>query len=468
MKLFVNKILNQDLGGKLSKTLALIFTTTLVLSLSSCEKSRFFNDRSKNKPVITVDEPSNPAPVDETPVVTPTNVKIYPGAEGFGTNTRAAYGGGVVPKILTVTNLNASGPGSFADAVNQTYPRIIVFEVSGVITMPDFLDINYPYVSIYGQTAPYPGITIRGYGLAVQTHDVLVQGIKVRPGNITGRTPDGISLGPYNGKPVYNVVIDHCSVSWALDENVGINSCGEGITISNCLISEGLNPNGHGFGLLAMDVKQVSVIKNLFVHCTDRTPLINGATQQAFVANNAIYNSDTHSIYFGEPEGGTTPINGAAIANYYIPGAKNRNDYIISLHSQLLSSSKIFLEDNRTYGKSATDAWSTSLVHNPANLPVKTLTMPFTAPDYKRLTAADALTYTLANAGAFPRNRDAIDARVVEEVKNRTGKRIIDPSEVGGWVFESRTHKLTLPADPHGDENKDGYTNMEEFVFKLL
>lgn len=200
---------------------------------------------------------------------------MFPGAEGFGSSSRGAYAGDTLPIIIKVTNLRDGGPGSLRAAIYKKVPRIIVFEVSGVIELKQTLRVYSPYVFIAGQTAPYPGITLKNYSLGISTHDVLVQGLKIRPGIASGEQIDGINIADDSTK-LYNIVIDHCSISWATDENIGILNGGRGITISNCIISEGLTYMNHSCGLLAMNTGQISIIKNLFVHNADRNPLVRG------------------------------------------------------------------------------------------------------------------------------------------------------------------------------------------------
>ena len=167
---------------------------------------------------------------------------VLPGVTGFGLDSRAGQGG----KVIRVTNLDAAGPGSLRAALDADGPRIVVFEVGGVIDLNlKSLSIKKPYLTLAGQTAPSPGITtIRG-AIYISTHDVLIQHLRVRPGDAgrpkrSGWEPDGIST---SGGNAYNIVIDHCSISWAVDENLsasGPRTAGPGatshrITFSNCI-----------------------------------------------------------------------------------------------------------------------------------------------------------------------------------------------------------------------------------------
>ena len=138
-------------------------------------------------------------------------VPVLPGAIGHGISTPAGRGGAVI----RVTNLEATGTGSLKACVDASGPRVCVFEVSGTITLPDDLTIRNRYLTIAGQTAPSPGITLRGAGLLVKASDVLVQHIRVRPGDATSGEPpsnrDGLKIEAPETAPIANIVIDHCT-----------------------------------------------------------------------------------------------------------------------------------------------------------------------------------------------------------------------------------------------------------------
>ena len=220
----------------------------------------------------------------------------FPGAEGFGATTPGGRGG----KIIKVTNLNDSGPGSLRQALQYDAPAIIIFTTGGIINLRTKLYITSPFVTIAGQTAPGDGICIRGNGIAIQTHDVVLRYLKVRPGEIDFGPKnkwdniDAISLGSASSK-VYNVVLDHCSLSWAVDEVIGMWHDVRNVTVQHCTISEALHtsrhPKGyHGMGLLAGEkTANVSLHHNLFAHNNDRNPLLYTQGVVDF-RNNVIYN----------------------------------------------------------------------------------------------------------------------------------------------------------------------------------
>jgi hypothetical protein len=173
---------------------------------------------------------------------------------GFGADTPAGRGG----RVLRVTTLNASGPGSLREALETKGPRIVVFEVGGVVDLQGGnLTVTEPFLTVAGQTAPPPGITVVRGGLRIMTHDVLMQHIRVRPGDAgrpkrSGWEPEVTT----SGAQAYNIVIDHCSLSWAVDENLSVSGprhdgpagTSRRITLSNNIIAEGLRDSSHAKG----------------------------------------------------------------------------------------------------------------------------------------------------------------------------------------------------------------------------
>jgi len=240
---------------------------------------------------------------------------VFPGAEGFGTTTSAGRGG----SVYKVTNLKASGPGSLRFCIEASGPRVCVFEVSGTIDISGLgawgLMIKKPYITIAGQTAPSPGITLRGATFVIETHDVLIQHLRFRPGDSEG---SGCDSGPdncdaiaivdlRNEEDVYNVVIDHCSLSWAIDEVLSLWYPGvHDVTVRNSIMSEVLHkshhPKGpHGYGpIIGPNIKNVSMIGNLMAHCAQRNPFLREGTEVVMV-NNVIYNYNiaTHGRAYG-------------------------------------------------------------------------------------------------------------------------------------------------------------------------
>lgn len=223
---------------------------------------------------------------------------VIPGAAGFGINTPAGRGG----EVVRVTNLADSGSGSLRNCVEKTGPRVCVFEVSGVIRLSSNLIVRSPNLTIAGQTAPNPGIMLRGAALEIRASDVLVQHVAVRAGDggsTDADTRDTLKINGYSSL-VQNVVIDHCSFSWSIDEVAEIFFDFDNIALLNNIFSEPLHDSihskgAHGYGALVGSTNsRVSFVGNLFAHAYDRNPRA-GATDFVFV-NNVIYNAESRGM----------------------------------------------------------------------------------------------------------------------------------------------------------------------------
>jgi hypothetical protein len=223
----------------------------------------------------------------------------FPGAEGGGAEARGGRGG----RIIEVTNLNDSGPGSLRAAIDANGPRIVVFRVSGVIEVRNTLDISNPYITIAGQTAPGKGILISGVKidqspLYIGTHEVIIRYLKVAAGyggSNADQAGDSVSLG--EGGDVYNIVIDHSSLNWGNDENVALwadKGTARNVTFSNNIVGEALNYANHSTGLIVGsntmcdEMTDVDIIRNLFIHNGNRNPYFKVARGR--IVNNLVYN----------------------------------------------------------------------------------------------------------------------------------------------------------------------------------
>ena len=398
---------------------------------------------------------------------------VFPGAVGFGTETIAGRGG----QVIRVTNLNASGPGSLKAAIDTSGPRVVVFEVSGTIQVDSKLTISNPYITIAGQTAPSPGITLRGATLCVRTHDVLIQHIRIRVGNQGGcwyKTRDGIDMG---GPNVHNLVIDHCSVSWATDENISVwpgSKQGYDITISNCIISEGIpdpdRPGTIGLGMLiGSNADRVSVIGDLFVHNKNRNPAT--VAKGTAVINNLIYNSGWFGVRAEDLNDGNA-FEVSIVGNVVIPGLNSGSyvNYAVSLRNEWAhagSGSHVYVSDNECVNRTS-DPWSAVDDREGHKDKVKVDSPPLWPTGLIAKPSSEVKASVLANAGARPADRDSVDLRVVKDVRQGTGRFINSQNDVGGWPKLAKNRRaLTLPNNPNGDDDRDGYTNLEEWLYTL-
>jgi pectate lyase len=438
-------------------------------------------------------------------------VPAFPGAEGHGSITRGGRGG----KVIAVTNLKDSGPGSFRNAVETEGPRIVVFRVSGAITMESPLRIKSPYITIAGQTAPGDGITIRKHPLQIDADEVVIRYIRVRLGDEAGVDADAIS-----SRYRKNIILDHVSASWSIDETVSIYHC-ENVTVQWCLISESLYGShhvkgAHGFGGI-WGSNYGTYHHNLLAHHSSRNPRFASGCGYTDYRNNVVFNWGHNSAYGGEkqqvgnPKFAFSVVN--MVANYYKPGPATQAGELMhrivnpSARNSAVDYGKWYVADNVVYGNKAVTAnnWNGGVQpqHGSSDILVLKLLEPWPSMPINQQAAEEAYLAVLADAGVALPKRDTVDARIVEEVRGgyatyegaaykkdrvSAGSKksgIIDSqTDVGGWP---ELKSLPAPRDSDGDgmpdawEEKfgldphdaadaaldtdgDGYTNVEEFL----
>ncbi len=424
------------------------------------------------------------------PLATALSQPVIPGGVGFGLGTPAGRGG----EIIRVTNLNSRGPGSLAACVQASGPRICVFEVSGTIRLSSNLSIEHPYLTIAGQTAPAPGIMIRGAGVAIRASDVLIQHIAIRPGDDPKgprlRSRDALKILGTDG-PTRNVVIDHCSLSWAIDEIVEVwGSQWNDVTFSNNIFSEPLRnapdeagkPQGYG-ALVDATSGRIAFIGNLFAHAHNRNP--RSAAQDFVFVNNVVYNAGVTQLNLFN--GGGLRTRNSIVGNVFIKGRDTEAPKPIlingmgvnGIRTSILGGTLVYLDDNAAEEATA-DPWS--IVRNDSDVSLSSLRASAAPAWPSELTAAatrgdKVLESVLHNAGSRPDERNAVDARVVADVRNGTGS-IINcvtkdgsrrcAKNAGGWPqLATNKRRLTIPENPQGDDDGDGYTNVEEWLHEL-
>lgn len=373
-----------------------------------------------------------------------------PDTRRFGAATRAGSGG----KIIRVTNVNADGPGSLAAAIAEKGPRIVVFEVGGVIDLNGrTLGVTEPFLTIAGQTAPSPGITIIKGGINIGAHDVLIKHIRVRPGDAgkpknSGWEPDGITT---SGGDAYNVVIDHCSLTWAVDENLSASGprpdprqTSHCITFSNNLIAEALSRSTHAKGehskgtLIHDNCRDIAIVGNIYTHNVDRNPRFKAGVT-GVVVNNLIYNPGRVVMHFAiaasEWEGLPKPPNtrAAVVGNVLIAGPSTRVSALVSGDS-----SSVHIHDNVIRPANAADLTRGTITR---------LTKPPVWPEgLKAVPAESVFPKILSTAGARPADRDPIDARIIDDIRAGRGKIIDSQEEVGGYPkYPTTERRLSIP-----------------------
>jgi hypothetical protein len=382
-----------------------------------------------------------------------TVARAFPGAEGWAAQTPGGRGG----RILRVTNLNPNGPGSFRAALEARGPRIVVFEVAGVIDMGlASWTIDQPFLTIAGQTAPSPGITLIRGGIDIRTHDVIVRHIRIRTG-VAGQAPrSGWEADALSTVGAYNVIVDHCTLTWALDENLSASGprftgstpadwrrgTSHDITFSYNVLAEGIanasHPKGeHSKGSLIHDnATGILIWRNLYAHNYERSPLLKGGVHAAIV-NNFIFNPGAQAIHYNlmDLEWGDHPHQLgelSAVGNVLRGGFSTRAD-IAFLTIGGVGDLRYHGRDNLAvdrqgrpvpmFGRYTTSPARIIQVQRPVIWPAGLPVLP----------ASQVETHVLRHAGARPWDRDPHDTRVIFDVVEGRGEIIDNETQVGGY-----------------------------------
>jgi hypothetical protein len=430
----------------------------------------------------------------------------FPGAEGYGRFARGGRGG----RVIEVTNLNDSGPGSLRAAVEAEGPRTVVFSVGGLITLESKLIIRNPYLTIAGQTAPGKGICIRKYNMGVAgSHDIIIRYVRVRPGNIAGVTLDGMGLAGTD-----HAIIDHCSISWTQDESFSSRGA-KNITFQRNLISEALNIAGHkkyekgkqhGYAAsIGGDVG--SFHHNLLAHCAGRNWSLAGGLDKATrhtgrldIRNNVVYNWGHRTT-----DGGVMELN--YVNNYYKPGPASEVFHVLMPERHLVHAfgpQDYYVEGNIMEGHYGADE-PLKGVRGQRNEPIEDFIVdkPFFEPFVETQSAQEAYDDVLADVGCNLPMLDDHDQRVIEETRagNAAFKGSISgipglpdkQDDVGGWekypeakrdadwdsdhdglpsAWET-AHDLNPNsadgdfAEANADADGNGFTNLEDYLNSL-
>jgi hypothetical protein len=431
------------------------------------------------------------------------SIPAFPGAEGGGKYSFGGRGG----KVIVVTNLNDDGPGSLRWACEQGGARIVVFNVSGIIRISTPIIVRAPYITIEGQTAPGDGICIAGESFWLNTHDVIIRYMRFRRGETwVGRRDDAIG-----GNPVGNIMIDHVSASWGLDENMSMYrhmyndstpmKNGElklgtvNITIQNSIFSESLDTWNHAFGS-TLGGENCAFIRNLWADNAGRNPSIgwNGIFN---FANNVIFNWVHRST-----DGGDYTAMYNIINNYYKPGPATPNQSHPIAHRILKPESgrsklghlvfgRAYVSGNVVEGNETVtkDNWNGGV--QVEELPdagkykdrMKWNT-PLPMPEITIIPTLQAKEFVLANAGATLPVRDAVDKRIVAQVIS--GKILVSDKVVPPTTqFKHRrlpldSYKIGIITDisqvggypeyvgtPYKDSDNDGMPDAYELKHRL-
>lgn len=378
----------------------------------------------------------------------------FPGALGWAAQTPGGRGG----RIIRVTNLNSEGPGSLREAIEADGPRIVVFEVGGVIDLDrKTLKITNPFITIAGQTAPSPGITLIRGGMDIGGHDVIVQHIRIRPGSAGAEWMSGWDEDSISTQAAYNVIVDHCSLEWGTDENLSASGprftgstpeewrrgTSHNITFSNNIIAESLAYSTHSKGehskgsLIHDNVTGLLIVNNLYAHNYERSPLFKGGVHGVIV-NNLIYNPGPRAIHYNlAPEewldhpyevGKMT-----AIGNVLRAGPSTPTDRLAFLMIGGAGDLEYYGRDNiavdqvgeplRMFGRYTTTS---------ARI-IETRRPPVWWEGLTPVPAVQVQVSVLSQSGARPWDRDQRDVLLIAEVAEGRGEIIDHEREVGGY-----------------------------------
>ncbi len=361
------------------------------------------------------------------------DIPAFPGAEGGGAYSFGGRGG----RVLVVTSLADRGPGTLREACERGGARVIVFNVAGIIRLGSPIMLRAPYVTIAGQTAPGDGVCVAGESFWVDTHDVVIRHMRFRRGETNvGRRDDALG-----GNAVGNIVIDHCSASWGLDENISMYrhmyDPGDGstprklptvnITFQNCISSEALDTYNHSFGS-TIGGENCAFIRSLWANNTGRNPSI-GMTGQFNFVNNVVYNWRHRSVDGGDRRSRYNIIN-----NYFKPGPVTPTDEPVGhrilkpesggrdlvfgkayVHGNVVEGNDEVTRDNWAGGVQIEDLPDAGQYRDALRVDE-----PFPLPPVNVMPAREAFAFVLNNAGATLPRRDVVDCRIIEQI--RTGK----------------------------------------------
>lgn len=393
----------------------------------------------------------------------------FPGAEGFGSDTRGAYelyettaDPDDLPTVYIVDSLSNSGTGTLREAAEASGPRIVVFEVGGIIDLDENIIITDPYVTIAGQTAPGDGIVLRGASLRVEgssssvgTHDVIIRGIRVRPTDIGSIGTDdedtrhAVVIGNKNANTTWpattDVIVDHCSFSWSTDEMFTLWSGAEDVTISNNIFYKPSDSSNHNYAVMfGPGSESISYHHNIISHSLQRNPVAGGGQDATTdlpgativeVINNVNYNCKAwghFAVNRNQYYGSAQPQEIVYRDNYVKAGADSSATHNVEAKSAaqagdnnyVETNSELFFDGNLTPARTSQsdDEWDICGAAT-CDTTLKVTSSPFTASGITITEASanfdnlvmddDGMDGDIPRMGAYP--RDIVDEIAIEE-----------------------------------------------------
>jgi len=381
-------------------------------------------------------------------------------------DTRGGAGG----RIIRVTNLNASGEGSFAAAVAETGPRIVVFEVGGVIDLQGAaIRIREPHLTIAGQTAPDPGITFIRGEFSVATHDVIVQHIAVRPGEFGRAKRSGWEADGLSTSSAHNVIIDHCSFSWATDENLSASGprfkgatveqwrqgTSHRITFSHNIVAEGLRDSTHRKGehskgtLVHDNASQVLIFGNLYNANHERNPLVKGGAQVA-VVNNLIHDFGAKAVHYNlvAHEWGANPPQPGVVTlvGNVVRGGDDSRPGVPLFSLGGAGDVNLYLRDNLAADANGKPLPQTGS-YTASGARILKAETPYLPASLRPLPAARLENAIYMSAGMRPWARDPIDFKIISDVVEGRGRIVDSEAQSSGYPAYAPTRRAFDPAE---------------------
>jgi hypothetical protein len=392
----------------------------------------------------------------------------FPGAQGWAATTPGGRGG----RIIKVTTLASEGPGSFREAVEAKGPRIIVFEVGGVIDLDrKTLVIAEPFVTIAGQTAPSPGITLIRGGIDIPGHDVVMQHIRVRPGDAgqpkkSGWEEDALSTQG----AAYNVIVDHCTLTWGTDENMSVSGprftgktpddwragTSHRITYSNNIVAEGLSyathmKIEHSKGSLIHDnVTDLLIVGNLYAHNYERSALFKGG-DRAVMANNLIFDPGQRAVHYNlqAEEWGDHPYQTGqlSVVGNVLRAGISTPDQLAFFELGGYGDVEYFGRDNIAVDRIGRPLPQIGRYTTSSAKIIEPKTAPIWPQGFTPMPAVDVQKWVLHNAGARPWDRDYDDVRLLADVAEGRGTIINSQDDIHGYPHQKETFRAFNPDD---------------------
>ncbi|MDP5281054.1 pectate lyase [Sphingomonas sp. DG1-23] len=370
------------------------------------------------------------------------------------TKTKGGDGG----RLLRVTSLASEGPGTLRAALAVRGPRQILFEVAGVIDLArNSLSIREPFVTIDGTSAPSPGITLIRGGISVSTHDVVIRHIRVRAGADGAPARSGWEVDGLSTSAAHDVIVDHCSFAWATDENLSASGprfaggetveawrqhTSRRISFTRNIVAEGLSHSSHAKGehskgsLIHDNVTEVLIAGNLYAHNYERNQLFKGGAH-ALTTNNLIYDPGNRCMHYALNEeewvGRAWTVGQLAIIGNVVRGGASTRADLPFLIVEGQGDLELYARDNRHRHADGRKMAALGIISNRTPKVIPLPRAPFWPAGFEPRPAREVEAWVLAEAGARPWDRDAVDRRIVAEVRSGKGRVIDDEGEVGGY-----------------------------------